>query len=87
MKGIFYSVIYDNNDNNQIISLLIKNQANINSFAKIEVLNQNYEIHSIFTKCNKVKTNCCKVKVTDPITGKTTIKYEKRKHGGSGGKF
>ena len=45
------------------------------------------EIHSIFTKCNKVKTNCCKVKVTDPITGKTTIKYEKRKHGGSGGKF
>ena len=48
-NAIFYSVIYDNNDNNQIISLLIKNQANINSFAKIEVLNQNYEIHSIFT--------------------------------------
>ena len=37
------------------------------------------EIHSIFTKCNKVKTNCCKVSVRDPITGKTTIKYEKSK--------
>ena len=61
-NAIFYSVIYDNNDNNQIISLLIKNQANINSFAKIEVLNQNYEIHSIFTlACYKGLINIVKV--------------------------
>ena len=45
------------------------------------------EIHSIFKKCNKVKTYCCKVKVTDPITGKTTIKYEKSKFSGGGRKF
>ena len=45
------------------------------------------EIHSIFKKCNKVKTYCCKVKVTDPITRKTTIKYEKSNFSGGGGKF
>ena len=45
------------------------------------------EIHSIFKKCNKVKTTCCKVKVTDPITRKTTIKYEKSNFSGGGGKF
>ena len=60
-NAIIYSVLYNKNDNPEIINLLIKNKANVNSETKIEI-NNKQEVHSVFTlSCLKGLTNIVRV--------------------------
>ena len=62
-NAIVYSVLYDNNDNPDIISLLIEEKANINS-----LIEESYEIHSIFTfACFKGLVNIVKVLLDNKV--------------------
>ena len=58
-NAIIYSVLYNRNDDPEIVNLLINKKANINSTAKIENL---YEIHSVFTlACLKGLNNIVRI--------------------------
>lgn len=48
-NAIIYSVIYDNNDNYEIVQMLIKAKADIDTVCKIEIGTNPVEIHSVFT--------------------------------------
>ena len=47
--AIIYALIYNNNDSTDIVKLLIKNKANINYSLNLEMNENIYEIHSVFT--------------------------------------
>ena len=68
-NAIVYSVLYNKNDNTDIIKLLIANGANVNQNFKIEISPNKYEDHSIFTiACYKNLPNIIKVLVDNPQT-------------------
>lgn len=48
-NAIIFSVIYDNNDNYEIVQMLIKAKADIDTVCKIEIGTNPVEIHSVFT--------------------------------------
>ena len=79
-NAIVYSVLYDNNDNPDIISLLIEEKANIDSFIE-EPINNLYEIHSIFTfACFKGLVNIVKVL----LDNKVNVNYQTKLKGETG---
>ena len=79
-NAIVYSVLYDNNDNPDIISLLIEKRANINSLIE-EPIDNLYEIHSIFTfACFKGFTNIVKVL----LDNKVNVNYQTKLKGETG---
>ena len=47
--AIIYSLIYNNHDSPEIVKLLIQNKANINYFLNIEMNENIFETHSVFT--------------------------------------
>jgi DNA polymerase sigma len=68
-NAIVYSVLYNKNDNTDVIKLLIANGANVNQNFKIEISPNKYEDHSIFTiACYKNLPNIIKVLVDNPQT-------------------
>jgi non-canonical poly(A) RNA polymerase PAPD5/7 len=61
-NAIIYSIIYDNKDNSEIISLLINKGADINSTINLEMAPEIFELHSVFTlACFKGLVNIVKV--------------------------
>ena len=61
-NAIIYSIIYDNKDNSEIISLLINKGADINSTINLEMAPDIFELHSVFTlACFKGLVNIVKV--------------------------
>ena len=66
-NAIIYSVLYNMNDNPELVSFLIKEKANINSTTKIE-LNNLYEVHSVFTlACIKGLTNIVRLLLENKV--------------------
>ena len=79
-NAIIYSVLYNHNDNPEIINLLIKEKGNINSDIEIE-LNNIHEIHSIFTlSCYKGLTNVVKVLLSNNVN----VNYQTKPKGETG---
>ena len=79
-NAIIYSVLYNHNDNPEIINLLIKEKGNINSDIEIE-LNNIHEIHSIFTlSCYKGLTNVVKVLLLNNVN----VNYQTKPKGETG---
>ena len=66
-NAIIYCVLYNMNDNPEIINLLIKDKANVDSETKIEI-NKIYELHSVFTlSCLKGLTNIVRVLLENKV--------------------
>ena len=67
-NAIIYSIIYDNKDNPEIITLLIKKGADINTIINIEMAQNIFEEHSVFTlACFKGLINIVKVLIDNNV--------------------
>ena len=70
-NAIIYSIIYDNKDNPEIITLLIKKGADINTIINIEMAQNIFEEHSVFTlACFKGLVNIVKVLLENNVNYK-----------------
>ena len=70
-NAIIYSIIYDNKDNPEIITLLIKKGADINTIINIEMAQNIFEEHSVFTlACFKGLINIVKVLLENNVNYK-----------------
>ena len=66
-SAIVYSILYNKNDNTDILNLLIANESEVNQTFKLETTPNKIEDHSIFTlACKKNLPNIIKVLVNNP---------------------